>query len=440
MDEATTESGEQHLGKDTMIVNLSYGRHGLDIDLPENVRVLRSGYLPGLPDEAEAIRAALRNPVGCESLAQVVQLGMQVVIVHTDITRATPNDRLLPIILQEIEDAGIRPQDIVLLNGLGTHRSQTEIELRQMLGDNVVDKYRCDQHDAFDDANLILIGKTSFGNPVRINKQYLEADIRILTGFIEPHFFAGFSGGPKAVLPSLSGFESVGTNHCAANVAHPNAAWAITVGNPIWEEMKDVALMTEPSFIVNVALNVDHQITGVFAGDLVAAHAAGCAFVKESAMRPVHEYFDIVITTNSGYPLDQNLYQSVKGMRAASVIVKEGGSIICATACEDGIPDNSGYASLLKQGGSPQGLLDLVNTPGFQEADQWQVQIQGMIQKRADVFLFSDGLTDEQIESSLFTPCRDITATLKILKNKYGKETSIAVLPEGPATIPYYVE
>ena len=426
---------EQHLGQETMKVNLSYGRYGLDLDLPKKVQVLRSGYLPGLPDEAETIRAALRNPVGCESLARVVQLGMQVVIVHTDITRATPNDRLLPVILQEIEDAGIRPQDIVLLNGLGTHRSQTEIELRQMLGDNVVDNYRCDQHDTYDDANLVSIGKTSFGNPVRINRHFLDADIRILTGFIEPHFFAGFSGGPKAVLPALSGFESVGTNHCAANVNHPNAAWGITEGNPIWEEMKEVALMTEPIFIVNVALNVDHQITGVFAGDLVAA-----AFVRGSAMRPVHEYFDIVITTNSGYPLDQNLYQSVKGMRAASAIVKEGGSIICATACEEGIPDHGGYANLLKQGGSPQGLLDLVNTPGFQETDQWQVQIQGLIQKRADVFVYSDGLTDEQIESSLFAPCRDIPATLKILINKYGKGTSIAVLPEGPATIPYYVE
>ena len=155
-------------------------------------------------------------------------------------------------------------------------------------------------------------------------------------------------------------------------------------------------------------------------------------------MRPVDQYFDIVITTNSGFPLDQNLYQSVKGMRAASAIVKEGGTIICVTACEDGIPDHGGYADLLERGGSPQGLLDLVNNPGFQEHDQWQVQIQAMIQKRAQVYVYSDGLTDEQIENSLFTPCRDITATLEILKNKYGKDVSIAVLPEGPLTIPCY--
>lgn len=421
-----------------MNVKLSYGRHGLDVDLPDNARVLRSGYLLGVENEVEAIRRSLRNPIKSEPLAKLVQTGEKVVIVHTDITRATPNGRLLPVIIREIEEAGIQPGDITLLNGLGTHRCQTEIELRQMLGDGVVDNYRCIQHDAHDNENLVSLGNTSFGNPVRINHKYLDADIRILTGFIEPHFFAGFSGGPKSVLPALAGFESVGTNHCAANVAHPMATWGVTDGNPIWEEMKEVALMTEPTFIVNVSLNVDHQITGVFAGDLVAAHAAGCAFIKGSVMRPVDQYFDIVITTNSGFPLDQNLYQSVKGMRAASAIVKEGGTIICVTACEDGIPDHGGYADLLERGGSPQGLLDLVNNPGFQEHDQWQVQIQAMIQKRAQVYVYSDGLTDEQIENSLFTPCRDITATLEILKNKYGKDVSIAVLPEGPLTIPCY--
>jgi nickel-dependent lactate racemase len=420
-----------------MIVHLSYGRYGLKLDLPENIRVLRSNYLPGVPDEVKAIQHALRNPVGSETLAQIVQPGKKVVIVHTDITRATPNDRLLPVILQEIEESGICPQDITLLNGLGTHRLQTKKEMLQMLGDEIVDHYHCIQHDPYDYDNLVSLGKTSFGNQVRINRHYLEADIRILTGFIEPHFFAGFSGGPKSVLPALAGFESVWTNHSVANVAHPKATWGVTRGNPIWEEMKEVALMTAPSFILNVTLNVDQQITGVFGGELVRAHAEGCSFVKKSAMIPVDQYFDIVITTNSGYPLDQNLYQSVKGMMAANTIVKEGGAIICATACEDGIPDHGGYADLLKEGGSPQGLLEMVEQPGFQAPDQWQVQIQAMIQKRAEVFVYSDGLTESQIVESLFTPCKDIRATLAILKRKYGEDASIAVLPEGPLTIPY---
>ena len=183
-------------------------------------------------------------------------------MVHTDITRATPNDRILPVLLDELESAGIAREDITFLNGLGTHRRQTEAELRAMLGDRIVEGYRCLQHDCNDEANLVSLGETSLGHPVRINRFYLEADVRILTGFIEPHFFAGFSGGPKAVLPSLAGAESVFTNHGIEMIAHPKATWGVIEGNPIWEEMREVALRTNPTFLLNVSLNVnagDHR-------------------------------------------------------------------------------------------------------------------------------------------------------------------------------------
>ena len=420
-----------------MKITLDYARDGLNIDLPDNVQVLRTRPVPGLADEAGAIREALRNPIGSAPLTDKVRPGDRVVVVHTDITRATPNERILPVLLEELEGAGITRQDISLLNGLGTHRPQTQAELRQMLGEYIVDNYRCLQHDSHDEHNLISLGETSWGNPIRVNRQYLEADVRILTGFIEPHLFAGYSGGPKAVLPSLAGFESVGSNHSAVNIAHLKATWGITEGNPIWEEMREVALRTDPTFLLNVSLNAERQITGVFAGEMLTAHAAGCAFTKETAMVPVEAPFDIVITTNSGYPLDQNLYQSVKGMSAAEQIVREGGAIIIATACEDGVPDHGGYADLLKRGGSPQGVLDMVTSPGFNEPDQWQVQIQAMVQLRAEVFVYSEGLTEGQIRGALLTPCRDISSTLTQLQSRYNHKVSIAVLPEGPQTIPY---
>ena len=154
-------------------------------------------------------------------------------------------------------------------------------------------------------------------------------------------------------------------------------------------------------------------------------------------MAGVDQPFDIVVTTNSGYPLDQNLYQTVKGMSAANEIIREGGAIIMAAACEDGIPDNGGYADLLVRGGSPQGVLDMIARPGFNEHDQWQVQVQAMIQLGADVYVFSDGLTDDQIEQALFTSCRNIEQTVDALQQKYGPETRICVIPEGPQTIPY---
>jgi nickel-dependent lactate racemase len=420
-----------------MKVDLKYGRQGLEVNLPDSTDVLSTRYLPGLVDEAAAIHKALAEPIASPPLSSLVKPGDRVVVVHTDITRATPNDRLLPVLLDELHGVGIASEDITLLNGLGTHRPQTEAELRMMLGDQIVDGYRCIQHDCNDDRNLVSLGETSLGNPVRINRQYLEADVRILTGFIEPHFFAGFSGGPKAILPSLAGAESVFSNHGLEMIAHANAAWGITDGNPIWEEMREVALRTNPTFLINVALNAQQEITGVFAGDMLEAHSQGCAYVKQNAMVAVNTPYEIVITTNSGYPLDQNLYQSVKGMSAASQVVRQGGTVVIATACEDGLPDHGSYADLLTEAGSPQGVLDMISQSGFSVQDQWQVQIQAQIQKRAEVYVYSDGLSDDQIQGALFTPCRNVETTVGHLQDKYGPQARICAMPEGPQIIPY---
>lgn len=420
-----------------MKVTLAYGRNDLEVNLPDSAQVITPNDIPSVPNEAEALRQAMRQPTDSLPLGDLIEPDDTVIIVHTDITRATPNDRMLPVIIEELHAAGVKREKIKLMNGLGTHRKQTDAELRMMLGDHIVDNYTCLQHDCFENDNLVPLGATSFGNPVRINRHYMEADKRILTGFIEPHFFAGFSGGPKALLPALAGHESVFSNHGYAMIANPKATWGITQGNTLWEEMREVALMTNPTFLVNVTLNSDKRITGVFAGDMLAAHAEGCAFVKQNAMAGVEQRFDIVITTNSGYPLDQNLYQAVKGMSAASEIVKEGGSIIIAAACEDGLPDHGGYAKLLKQAGSPQGIVDMVSQPGFHEHDQWQVQIQARIQLFADVYVYSHHLSDGQIRGALFEPCRDIPELVRELRAKYGTDASICVLPEGPQTIPY---
>lgn len=420
-----------------MNTQLAYGRDGLTVTLPDQTAVITARFVPGLPAEAAALRAALRQPLNSAPLADLVKPGDTVVICHSDITRATPNERILPVLLAELEEAGIRRRDITLLNALGTHRPQTETELRQMLGEGVVNNYRCLQHNAFDDSGLVPLGKTSFGNPVRVNRLLVEADVKILTGFIEPHFFAGFSGGPKGVLPALAGQESVLSNHGRAMIAHPKAAWGSCEGNPIWEEMREVALMAKPTFLLNVTLNSLKQITGVFAGEMLVAHKQGRDFVRESAMVPVDAPYDIVITTNSGYPLDQNLYQCVKGMSAAQQIVRQGGAIILAGACNDGLPDHGRYAELLAIGGSPQGVLDLLAQPGFSAQDQWQVQIQAQIQLQADVYVYSDGLSDQQIERALFKPCRNIEQTVAELLQRYGPQARICVLPEGPQTIAY---
>jgi len=419
-------------------VSLAYGKGRLDVVVPTDAAVIEPRYVPGVPDEREALLAAFAEPIGCAALRTMIQPGQRVAIVHTDMTRATPNDRILPVILETLESAGIRPTDMVLLNALGTHRPQSDKELRQMLGDRIVDRYRCKQHDGHDDANLVHVGKTSFGHDVRINRHFIEADVRILTGFIEPHFFAGFSGGPKGVLPAIAGAESVLDNHGANMIGHPLATWGRTQGNPIWEEMLEAAKMAAPTFIVNVAMNRDRLITGVFAGELVAAYAAGCAFVKESAMVPVAGPVDIVVTSNSGYPLDLNLYQTVKGMSAASQIVRPGGSIIIASQCWDGVPDHGQFGRLLREAESPAEILARIESPGFGCMDQWQVQIQTRIQQRAEIFVHADGLSDDQITQCLLHPCHRIEDTLAELAAGSGTCCpTICVMPEGPLTIPY---
>jgi nickel-dependent lactate racemase len=419
-----------------MKVKLAFGRSGLEVDLPEGSEVIQPGFVSGVPDEGQALRDALWEPIESPPLRDLITPEDTVVLVHTDITRATPNDRILPVLLEEIEAAGVGRSNITLLNGLGTHRPQSEAELRTMLGDWVVDHFRCEQHDC-NAGDLVPLGETSHDHPVRINRRYMDASVKILTGFIEPHFFAGFSGGPKAILPSLAGVESVYSNHGLSMIADPSATWGITEGNPIWVEMLEVALRTDPTFLFNVSLNVDGEITGVYAGDLQAAHRSGCAFVRDTAMVPVAEPYDIVVTTNSGYPLDQNLYQSVKGMSAAAQIVRPGGAILIAAACEDGLPDHGEYASLLTRGGSPEGVLEMISQPGFQAGDQWQVQIQAQIQQKAQVYIHSEGLTDRQIQDALFQPCADVSTCVRQLAHEYGESTRICVLPEGPQTIPY---
>jgi nickel-dependent lactate racemase len=215
------------------------------------------------------------------------------------------------------------------------------------------------------------------------------------------------------------------------------ARWGVTWGNPVWEEIHEIALKMGRVFLLNVALNSDKEITGIFTGDLNKAHARGCEFVKRSAMVPVEHPFDIVITSNSGYPLDLNLYQSVKGMGAAAQVVHEGGVIIIAADCWDGIPDHGLYGKLLRESKSPQELLDRIRRPGFLQHDQWSAHVQAKVQLKADVYVRSDNLTDNQIWSALLKPSHRIEDTVEEMLHKYGSHARICILPEGPQTIPY---
>lgn len=412
-----------------MHVALAYGRGRLDVELPaDRTTLIEPSHVEGLRDEHAAIIAEL-NAAGLRAL---VAPGKRITIVHTDITRATPNERLIPWLLAYLESAGARRENITLLNGLGTHRPNTRAELEQMLTAEVVANFRCLNHEPENDGAHEQFGVTRTGAPALINRHVAHADLRIVTGFIEPHFFAGFSGGPKGIMPAVAALTTVQSNHGAHHIDDRRSTFGVLDGNPIWEEMRDIALRVGPSFLLNVTLNERREITGVFAGDLIAAHRRGCEFVRMSAMQRVEQPFDVVVTTNSGYPLDMNLYQAVKGMRAAELIVRDGGTVIIAAECSEGVPHGSPHDRLLRSVPDGEALLASLHQPGFAWPEQWQGQIQALIQRRAEVHLFSS-LDELTVRAAHLIPCRDIAALVREKLNG-GR---VAVLPQGPLTIPY---
>ena len=420
-----------------MKIKLAYGTKGLDIHLPDNlnVTVVESKHVNALKDQAEAIRVALRQPIAAKPLKDSVKSNQKVAIVFNDITRPTPYQIILPVLLDELNHV---PDDhIILMNANGTHRSNTEQELRRILSDEIVNRFQVFQNNALDPDSHTFAGTTESGNAIWLHKEYVESDIRILTGFIEPHFFAGFSGGGKACMPGLALLETILRNHSVNNLDDPKATWGMTDRNPVWEEITEAASIVQPTFLLNVTLNHDKQITGVFAGDLMESHRQGCIFARQSAMIPVEEPYDIVITCNSGYPLDLNLYQSIKGISAAAQIAKKGGSIIIAADCWDGVPEHGEYARLLREAKSPEHFLRMIRSPGFSVRDMWQAQIQALLLQKADVYFYSKNLSDEQITGAMLRPCHSIEAMVDKLIQKHGRDASICVLPEGPQSIPY---
>lgn len=418
-----------------MKVNLAYGQGVLPVEFPQDcTTVIQPSHKPGLRDEKDAVIRALTQPIASKPLRELITPQTKVCILFTDITRATPNDRLIPWLLEHLSD--IPRENITLLNQLGTHRPNTKAELEKMLTPEVVANYRVLNHEPENDDALVQVGVTHDGTPALLNKHAVAADLRIVTGFIEPHFFAGFSGGVKGIMPGVAGLRTVMSNHGFRNIGDPNSTFGINHGNPLWEELRNIALKTGPSFVLNVTLNDERQITGVFAGDILKAHKTGTEFVRKSAMQAVDEPFDVVVTTNSGYPLDMNLYQGVKGMSAGARIIKPGGTLILAAECREGVPAGSPLDKLLRAVSSPEDLLKLLAQPGFIQAEQWQAQIQAIIQRRARVLVYST-LPDDVIRAAHLQPCHDIEAEVQRCLADLGPTARVAVLPQGPLTIPY---
>jgi len=416
-------------------IHLQYGTQGipLEIDAP-NLTVVEPRFVAGLPDEAGAFRDALRSPIGTRPLKDQVKSTDKVAVVIPDITRPLPSERLLPWLFAELSH--VPPANFTIINGTGSHRGNTPAELEKMVGAEVVKRYRIVNHTAHDEKTLLPAGKTIDGRAVSMTKEYVEADRRIVLGFIEPHFMAGFSGGYKGIFPAIADIEAITHYHRAAVIADPKSTWGVLEGNPTQEQIRRNGALLPLHFCINVTLNKHRQITGYYCGDAIEAHRRGCSFARDTAMVACEKPFPIVVTTNGGYPLDQNLYQTVKGMSAAAQIIADDGYILTAARCNDGFPSHGNFKKLLFEHGTPKAILDTVLAPGFSMFDQWEAQMLAMIQVRARTGLYSE-ISDDEIRRAHIEPIKDVSARLAAELKKVGKDAPVAVLPEGPMTIPY---
>jgi lactate racemase len=415
-------------------IRLQYGRGGIDVDIRGDVRVIEPRFEPGLSDERSSFVHAVRHPIAARPLRDTVRSGDRVAIVIPDRTRPLPTDRLLPWLFEEL--AHVSPRHIVIVNGTGSHRGNTPEELRSMVGADVAAHYRVVNHTAHDPETMLPVGRSADGGTVHLNREYVQADRRLVLGFIEPHFMAGFSGGYKGVFPAVADIASILRYHGPETIGDPRSTWGRLVDNPTQEIIRHNGSLAPLDFCVNVTLNRRREITRFFCGHPVEAHERGCAFSRETAMVACERPFPIVVATNGGYPLDQNLYQTVKGMSAAAQIVTEGGYIATASRCEDGFPDHGNFRALLFDHASPRALLDAIMRPGFSLFDQWEAQVLAQIRLRARVGLHSD-LPADDVRRAHLEPIEDIAAAVEREIGRIGADAPIAVLPEGPQTIPY---
>jgi len=417
-----------------MRVDLPYGEGVLNVDLPDSTVVIEPRRYKGVTDPRAALADALTRPVAGPPLRKMVHRGQTVAISVCDGTRPQPRALVLRAILEQL-DGIVDPSDVVVLVATGTHRANTPAELESMLGTEIIGTVRVVNHDCRNPDTLRYVGVLGEGVPVWLNSEWLVADVRITTGLVEPHFFAGFSGGAKMVAPGLAGLDTVLVLHDSKRIGDRRARFGVIDGNPVQADVRAIAMATGVSFALDVVVNRRRDIVAAFGGELASMHEAATRLCRNIAMVPVEALFEVVLTTNSGYPLDQNLYQSVKGMSAAAQIVTRGGRIICAAECRDGFPGS--YRDLLASAGSPAEMLRDIEGRGETVPDQWQAQIQAKILCEADVAVHCSGISDAELVKVGLAPAGDIAAYAGEALHRAGAGARLCVLPDGPQTIPY---
>jgi nickel-dependent lactate racemase len=420
-----------------MKIDLKYGLEGLVVDVEETsgfLGVLRPTEPQPLGDPSRAIAESLVTPISSLPLNKIAEGKRTACIVISDSTRPVPNRLILPPLLKTIEEQGVVPSDITILIATGIHRASTKEERLELVGPEILTRYTVIDHLSKARGEMAQVGVIGGTVPALINRRYVEPDLKVLTGFIEPHMWAGYSGGRKSILPGISSIETLEYMHGPEMIAHPGTEYGRLEGNLFHQAGLEVMERAGADFIINVTLNSKKEITGIFAGHPVLAHLAGCRFLENHCVKVLDVPLDFIVTTNAGAPLDCNLYQTVKGITGASPVVKKGGDIVIASRCNEGVGSVE-YRKVLDMVDSPASFLCSLMEKNFFMPDQWCAQETYQVLIDKDVWLYTEGLSHEDITRYHMLPVDSIEKAIEYLLRRHGPEARWAIVPDGPMLI-----
>lgn len=424
-----------------MRVELNYGKGTWPIQLSDSWRVtiVRKPQMPLLPDPAAAMRAALATPVGSGTLMQEAGRARSACILICDITRPVPNGLILPAVIRELLASGMKPDQIRVLIATGLHRPNEGKELVELVGDPwVLNTVRVENHFARNDADHILVGTTTAGTAVKLDRRFVEADLKIATGLVEPHFMAGFSGGRKVIAPGVAHRDTITTFHNARFMSDPRAINCLLEGNPLHREQLEIVRMLRRVLAVNAVIDERRQLSFVNFGEVLASHSEAVEFIRRFAEVPVPRRFRTVVTSAAGYPLDKTYYQTVKGMVGPVDILEPGGNLIVVSECSEGIGSaeyQDAQRRLVELGA--EGFFADISRKSHADIDEWQTQMQLKPMRVGTIHLFSPGLRREE---QALTGVRMVDSLEQTLQQCIAQDEGqhVAVIPEGPYVVPVY--
>ena len=424
-----------------MHVDLRYGKGGfrLELDPAWDVTVIRKPEMPLLADAAGAVRAALAAPVGAKPLAELARGANSACILVCDITRPVPNGLFLPIMLRQLLDAGVPAAGITILVATGLHRPNEGEELAELVGDPwVMQTVQVVNHFARNDADHVDFGTTARGTPVRLDRRFVEADLRIATGLVEPHFMAGYSGGRKVIAPGVAHKDTITTFHSARFMAHPRAANCVLEGNPLHEEQLEIMRMLGGALALNTVIDEHRRLSFVNFGEVVQSHLLAVDFIRRYAVVPIGRKFSTVVTSAAGYPLDKTYYQTVKGMVAPIDILAPGGDLLIVSECAEGMGSPE-YVEAQRRllGLGPDGFIADISAKRYADIDEWQTQMQLKPMRGGTVHLYSEKLAAEAWSLTGVHRMDSVPEAIRASVQRSG-DRHIAVIPEGPYVVPEY--